>query len=43
MQKSDRAEAVRLFSEANTRQPNKRLPKQLLAAASNVAIARATP
>ena len=43
MQNGDRAEAVRLLSEANKREPNKKLPKQLLAAASNVAIARATP
>jgi Flp pilus assembly protein TadD len=43
MQNGDRAEAVRFLSEANKREPNKKLPKQLLAAASNVAIARATP
>ena len=43
MQNGDRAEAVRLLSEANKREPNKKLPKQLLATASNVAIARATP
>lgn len=43
MQNGDRAEAVRLLSEANKREPNKKLPKQLLAAASSVAIARATP
>jgi cytochrome c-type biogenesis protein CcmH/NrfG len=43
MQNGDRAEAVRFLSEANKREPNKKLPKQLLAAASSVAIARAAP
>ena len=43
MQNGDGSEAVRLLSEANKREPNKKLPKQLLAAASSVAIARVTP
>ncbi len=43
IQKGDRAEAIRFLSEANKREPDKKLPKQLLAAASSVTMANANP